>query len=80
MEILANFSSKALYRVTFDKNWFFTFEGLKSFFENWKGRITIKFYHYVYDSNYFTKEHVKLLKKYFNEDGNDYIVLFDKGY
>ena len=40
---------------------------LINFFENWKGRIPIKFYHYVYDSNYFTKEHVKILKKYFNE-------------
>ena len=67
LEILTNFSPKTFYEFSFSEDCNFSVNGLQNFFENWKGRIPIKFNTRFDRSYFFTEEHEMIVKKYLDE-------------
>ncbi|PKC57859.1 hypothetical protein RhiirA1_471844 [Rhizophagus irregularis] len=67
LNILADYSSKTFKIFSFNKDFIFSVDGLQNFFEKWRGRIPIKFVTRFYRCRYFTQEHIKIIKKYFDE-------------
>jgi hypothetical protein len=67
LKILANDSPKTLNQFSFCRNWNFSVDALRDFFEKWRGRIPIKFTTRFDISPYFTEKHRMVLHKYFNE-------------
>ncbi|PKB98274.1 hypothetical protein RhiirA5_431650 [Rhizophagus irregularis] len=67
LNILADYSPKTFKIFSFNKDFIFSVDGLQNFFEKWRGRIPIKFVTRFYRCRYFTQEHIKIIKKYFDE-------------
>jgi hypothetical protein len=66
LEILVKFSPKTLHEFTFN-NFIFTLDGLKNFFENWKGRKSLIFNIHYYTRNDFTDDYKMVIKEYLDE-------------
>ncbi|RIA94261.1 hypothetical protein C1645_734951 [Glomus cerebriforme] len=67
LEIITEYSSKNLCAFSFGDNWNFSVSGLRSFFENWRGRIPLKFNCYYDGMGAWTEEHIMIVKQYRDE-------------
>ncbi|GBB89116.1 hypothetical protein RclHR1_01580017 [Rhizophagus clarus] len=67
LEILVEFSPKTLYKLTFCTNFIFTPDGLKNFFENWKGRKPLILNTHSCTGNYLTDDYKMIIGKYLGE-------------
>ncbi|RIA91544.1 hypothetical protein C1645_767297 [Glomus cerebriforme] len=66
LEIIAKFSSETFYEF-FSIDWNYSVNGLQSFFENWRGRIPLKFFYYNRRKDFWTGQHTMVVKKYREE-------------
>ena len=67
LKILSDDSPKTLNQFSFSEYWNFSVDALQNFFENWRGRIPIKFNTRFDKSFYFKEKHIMVLDKYFEE-------------
>ncbi|PKC08358.1 hypothetical protein RhiirA5_500029 [Rhizophagus irregularis] len=67
LNVLSNYSSKTFEEFSFNSNWYFSVNGLQNFFESWRGRKPIKFVTHFDKCRQFTEEHIKIVKKYYDE-------------
>ncbi|CAB4385834.1 unnamed protein product [Rhizophagus irregularis] len=67
LNVLSNYSSKTFEEFSFNSNWYFSVNGLQNFFESWRGKKPIKFVTHFDKCRQFTEEHIKIVKKYYDE-------------
>ncbi|PKK75153.1 hypothetical protein RhiirC2_773984 [Rhizophagus irregularis] len=67
LNYLLNYSPRNFDEFTFNRNWRFSVNNLKKFFEDWRGRKQIKFIPCFNECVHFTQKHIEILHKYYNE-------------
>ncbi|GBC38210.2 hypothetical protein GLOIN_2v1768247 [Rhizophagus irregularis DAOM 181602=DAOM 197198] len=67
LNYLLNYSPRNFDEFAFNENWRFSVNNLKKFFEGWRGRKPIKFITRFDRCYHFTKEHVEIVQKYYDE-------------
>ncbi|RIA91542.1 hypothetical protein C1645_116470 [Glomus cerebriforme] len=67
LEIIVKFSPAETFCEFFSINWNFSVNGLQSFFENWRGRIPLKFNYYYCEKDFWTEQHLMIVEKYRKE-------------
>jgi hypothetical protein len=67
LNILVDYSPKTFNHFSFGENFIFSVDGLQNFFERWRGRIPIKFVTRFDKCFHFTRDHIMVVKKYFDE-------------
>ncbi|PKY58755.1 hypothetical protein RhiirA4_480923 [Rhizophagus irregularis] len=67
LNYLLNYSPRNFDEFAFNENWRFSVNNLKNFFEGWRSRKPIKFITRFDRCYHFTKEHVEIVQKYYDE-------------